>query len=699
MKINDTISQTGASSELGEQFFSIQDHSMIFDILRSKMYSNPVSAICREISCNARDAHREVGKADVPIQIHLPNVNEPFLKIKDFGPGISPERMSNVFIKYASSTKRADNVQTGGFGLGAKTPFAYSDSFSIKTNYNGTAYNYACFIDETKIGKLTLLSESPTTDSNGTEIIVPVKPSDFSAFVEYVEKSVRHWSIKPLIKGGVLSFQSPEMLISGDDWSITQANSWNRAIKLIIDEIEYPLDLTAARSFADLSLIDASRGNIHLLFGVGELSLSANREQVYLDKSTKILIENKIAKATKEIREKIQNDINQCSNLWDANIFYRKSVMFAFNKVSFLGDLKWNGIALHPNGHIDVDCTVLNFSKGKSSRYHGSPEKISRSHNRSIVFEENSILCVNDTSLKDISTRHIKKIFESTPNLKSVQVICLGDNMTLSTLDSNFHLGKMTYKLLSSFVTVSTRRVSSQSSRLNIYTIISNYDASFKHIPYSSLKGDTVKSKVFTLLSKVENNRYALVNGKKWNTSLLNKAISLNPSYAIYGVETAAGLDRLMEDFPDAITLEEFLEEKVLGEDTKNLLEIKSLNFLASKLDFYFSKQFDKLKITDPQSIANQKINLYRKITSSYSDQDLTYLAFFEELNGEIPSSKIADYISQRPDLDLESISNQYKNEYPLLEYLSGYKFDSCADKISQYINLIDADKKKDLNV
>ena len=699
MKINDTISQTGVSSELGEQFFSIQDHSMIFDILRSKMYSNPISAICREISCNARDAHREVGKADVPIQIHLPNVNEPFLKIKDFGPGISPERMSNVFIKYASSTKRSDNVQTGGFGLGAKTPFAYSDSFTIKTNYNGTAYNYACFIDETKIGKLTLLAESPTTDSNGTEIIVPVKSSDFSAFVEYVEKSVRHWNVKPIIKGGILAFQPIEMLISGDDWSITQASSWNRAIKLIIDEIEYPLDLTAARSFADLSLIDASRGNIHLLFGVGELSLSANREQVYLDKPTKTLIEAKLAKATKEIKEKIQSDISQCSNLWDANIFYRKSVMFAFNKVSFLGELKWNGIPLHPNGHVDVDCTVLNFSKGKSSRYHGSPEKISRSHNRSIVFEENSTLCVNDTSLKDVSTRHIKKIFEATPNLKSVQVICLNDNMTISALDSSFHLGKMPYKLLSSFVTVSTRRTSSQSSRLNIYTIVSNYDTTFKHIPYSTLKGENTKSKVFTLLSKVENTRYALVNGKRWHTPILNKAIAMHPSYSLYGVETAEGLERLMEDFPDAITLEEFLEEKVLSDDSKNLLEIKSLNFLSSKLDFYFSKQFNKLNIKDPDSIANQKINLYRKVSSTHSEQDLTYLSIFEELNGEIPSSRIEEYISQRPELDLESISNQYKNQYPLLEYLSGYKFDSCADSVSQYINLIDADKKKDSNV
>src|SRR6185369_4300729 len=110
MKLNETKPYLEMSGELEEQFFSIQDQGMIFDILRNKMYSNPILAICREISCNARDAHREVGATEVPVHIHLPNTLEPYYKVKDFGPGISPDRMSNIFIKYTASTKREDNV-------------------------------------------------------------------------------------------------------------------------------------------------------------------------------------------------------------------------------------------------------------------------------------------------------------------------------------------------------------------------------------------------------------------------------------------------------------------------------------------------------------------------------------------------------------------------------------------------------------
>ena len=71
--MNNVRPNVETSEGMEEQFFSIQDTGMIFNILRNKMYSNPIMAICREISCNARDAHREIGSFDRPCQITLPN--------------------------------------------------------------------------------------------------------------------------------------------------------------------------------------------------------------------------------------------------------------------------------------------------------------------------------------------------------------------------------------------------------------------------------------------------------------------------------------------------------------------------------------------------------------------------------------------------------------------------------------------------
>ena len=61
------------SGEIKSMNFGIKstDMGIILEILRSKMYKNPVAAICREISSNSRDANREVGKKEIPIRISI----------------------------------------------------------------------------------------------------------------------------------------------------------------------------------------------------------------------------------------------------------------------------------------------------------------------------------------------------------------------------------------------------------------------------------------------------------------------------------------------------------------------------------------------------------------------------------------------------------------------------------------------------
>src|SRR4051812_44480427 len=115
----------------GEDFnFSISQNRIIFEILRSKMYANPTGSLIREISSNALDANNEAGNSHIPITISLPG---DYLIIKDDGPGISPDRMENVFCVYGESTKRDTDELMGGYGLGGKSIFAYSDTFYIET--------------------------------------------------------------------------------------------------------------------------------------------------------------------------------------------------------------------------------------------------------------------------------------------------------------------------------------------------------------------------------------------------------------------------------------------------------------------------------------------------------------------------------------------------------------------------------------
>jgi len=111
--------------------FTIQANAKMFRILSSGLYSNKEKAIIREVSCNAYDANIDAGNGDIPIEVHLPNVLEPYFSIKDSGTGLTPEQMTDIYTQYGNSTKTDDNRMIGALGLGSKSPFSYIDSFTV----------------------------------------------------------------------------------------------------------------------------------------------------------------------------------------------------------------------------------------------------------------------------------------------------------------------------------------------------------------------------------------------------------------------------------------------------------------------------------------------------------------------------------------------------------------------------------------
>src|SRR5579885_92217 len=579
MRLNEVRPKVETSGELAEQFFSIEDQGMIFDILRNKMYSNPILAICREITSNARDAHREVGTPEVPVRITLPNHLEEYYKVKDFGPGISPERMTNIFIKYTASTKRHDNTQTGGFGLGAKTPFAYSDSFSVVTVHNGIKYDYTCFIDPSRVGKLSLLHQAPTDEPNGTEIIIPVKSQDFQNFHSYTEQACRHWAVKPEIVGGTINWQTFNKILEGKKWAIAASSDWQRNAKMIIDEIEYPLELNTLRTYADGKLIDAARGHFIMYFGVGELSLSASREQIYLDKPTQAKIRARLQEILDEIKDQVDKKIDSFSSLWEANIFYRKELQNAFSNLTFLGKLEWKGYPLSEY-HVYTGCPTFIYTKGKYSRKHGTdPNKITRSNTQHVTFEENSALYINDLPLKEPTPRHVKKAFDSDPNLKTLQLVCPTDKMTVPELNRTIHLDQMKPSLLSTITKANARAYTPAASRLLIF----KYDATaaaFRQTSYQNFDEDDDEKVICSLvkenLTYSTTQRVAHLKGKgKVSLHSIRTLLQKFPKIALYGVDEDAPEDRVKEEFGEFPTLEQFVDEKIVKNASIDYVKIK----------------------------------------------------------------------------------------------------------------------------
>lgn len=400
MKLPDSDIYTESFNSQKELTFGVGNIGLIFDILRNKMYKNPILAIVREISCNARDAHREVGKSDVPIVIQLPTAFNSELRITDFGPGISPERMETIFINYGSSTKRGDNVQTGGFGLGAKTPFSYSDTFSIETIFDGIRYTYIAYIDESKAGKIILSSKTETSESNGTSIVIPIKRKDFEEFKSCVITCCEYWDVRPTVKpDGQISFKERKEILSGDGWKLLKDDYHHyNNMSIIVDGIRYdnstiygtnwsygklPLGSELVKlGVQSISINDLIRQPIALYFNVGELSLSASRDSIHFDEKTQKVLEDRLAEVALNLAKMAKDKIENASTYLEAvkscnDINNEFSVSFLRD---FLSRITWNGLKLHLNIYqsdlasngVSVTCFIRDDKKQKFSYVHGN---------------------------------------------------------------------------------------------------------------------------------------------------------------------------------------------------------------------------------------------------------------------------------------------------------------------------------------
>lgn len=178
--------------------FGISNDPAFFQVLSANLYSNQKLAVAREVISNCWDAHIEAGIKDTPIKISLLATE---LVFQDFGHGIAPEDMGRVYGTYGASTKKTDSKTTGGFGLGCKSPFAYTDSFRVTSCHKGvkTIYNITKSSVESN-GKpgITTIASMPT-DETGLTVSVPMDRADWSEFNTYIQYVVMHGEINAVL--------------------------------------------------------------------------------------------------------------------------------------------------------------------------------------------------------------------------------------------------------------------------------------------------------------------------------------------------------------------------------------------------------------------------------------------------------------------------------------------------------------------
>lgn len=336
------IEKTGTQTTVGgvkgkPSTFAIKSSATAFNILSSKLYNDKITAIIRELSCNAWDSHVEAGKPNTPFEINLPTYIDPVFRVKDFGVGMSDEQVLELYCTYFASSKDTRNDLIGAMGLGSKSPFCYTDGFDVVSVYGGVKRTYNAHLSEEGTPEAICTSESATVEPNGVEISFPVDPKDFDEFENKAKRVLEFFEPTPKVNLPDFTVEKREYTVRGENWGIRKemqsdthqyvygsgAYKWETnggtKARAIMGNVPYSI------GNIDESKLSASQKNIlrmpvDLFFNIGELEVSASRESLSNTKHTITNILARLDEVEKHLISEMRNKVESCENLWQAKL-------------------------------------------------------------------------------------------------------------------------------------------------------------------------------------------------------------------------------------------------------------------------------------------------------------------------------------------------------------------------------------------
>ena len=717
MKLENIETKVDRSKDFVKKQFRIGNTAVILGILRGKLYSNPVKSFTQEIMSNARDAHREIGNEATPIKVKLPSRFDPQFYVRDFGPGISPDRMENVFIAYGCSTKREDDVQTGGFGIGAKSPWAYTDSFGIVTwvpeNGKMIKRTYVSIIDESKEGQLNQIDEEESNEPQGTQIIVACKPGDESKFVQWVKNATQFWDVRPEITGSS-DFAWPEynplFESKKNRWKIYNKDTYTYSKaepQAIIDGIPYPLNwdnlqLDKMPQKYKNMISNLWYHPVRFFFDTGEMPLTANREEIDYTPQAIDRIHQELIAMLDELQILISDSIKNAKNLWEANLQWKKA---RSNFQGVIKDVKWNGKTVTGEApRIEGNhLSVYHYRRKDGNSFR-------KTHGYgSFSIEENAMLVINDeVGVAEPRRSRLKTLFIDNPNFHSIDVLDLPEDAVKRTAalkflkDIEIDLYAPTYLL--SVVKAKTVRVpggagGSTGAQARLYEFVGQ--KYYKKEEWDRSEEDYTEGEgVYVLLEK--KNPYLTIkdsSGKEFTYSFSSTELEKIKNLLkieIYGVVKRFS-DKIGEDWT---TLDKAMSEKLTELENDLLVQqftnIEQEQRSEAKTEFYhlwncIGSKWQK-GITDTNSV------IYKYFVSSEDISKVADKADKIRTLKRILENNPCGQNDNKKGSVLAKMAEEVKKTYPMLSMLDTYT--SCVNKVQiilDYINMVNKVKEDEV--
>lgn len=364
MKISSAVQTIERGNVMPGKSFGINWNEKLARMLSKGIYNNVIRAPIREIACNALDSHRAAGKKHVPIQVHLPNSLEPYFEVRDQGVGLNEDGIYTLFTCYGGSDKDHSNDDIGGFGVGSKAPFAYTDTFNVTAVHDGVKRHFVMHKDELGSPHVTPLGSEPTTECNGVSVRVPVKSTDFESFRENAEETFKWFSVKPIVTGNaryqVKEFEYVEGF-KGANWGLLKStrSSYYTTFNTVVlmANVAYPIK----RENLNTRFHRLLRYPLVIEFQNGDLEPAVSREDLNYDERTVQVLETMLDKVLQDCNTHLSECLKQATTLWQArvalyNLMHNEHTRDLLDTCTTAGlKLEWRGLKLSKYDRVSVD--------------------------------------------------------------------------------------------------------------------------------------------------------------------------------------------------------------------------------------------------------------------------------------------------------------------------------------------------------
>jgi hypothetical protein len=242
---------------------------------------------------------------------------------------LNQNEVTNIFTTFFESTKTESNDFVGALGLGSKSPFSYTDNFTVTAIKHGTKGIYSAFINEQGVPSIALMASSPSDDASGVEIKFSVNDRyDYSRFSEEAKSVFQWFDVKPMITGQKIDIPEQKYLIKDIVPGVHQFSNNDRHMTTsvaVMGNIAYPINIPESSEKTFGSLGSLLKCGLILNFNIGELDFQASREGLSYIDLTINSIKTKLEQVRDQLVVRLAEDADKITNNWE-KAFYLQTM-------------------------------------------------------------------------------------------------------------------------------------------------------------------------------------------------------------------------------------------------------------------------------------------------------------------------------------------------------------------------------------